>query len=77
MTSKWIDTKSGFHRKVRTVTYGVLLCSKSGRSVKAVLLENQISTCEVWKTLKRDYPDWNVSVIKELTDRDFSKGEKI
>lgn len=75
MTHKWVDTKNGFHRKIRTWSFVVVLTEIGGSNVKAVRLDDQISMDEARKTAETDNPGWRFKGIFTLSDRDFEKGE--
>lgn len=75
MTSKWIET-NGFHRKVATWSFVVILTEIGGSDVKAVVLHEQTSMDEARKTAVEDNPGYRFKGLMPLTDRDFAKGEK-
>lgn len=76
MTHKWIETK-GFHRKVRTWSYVVILTQIGGTDVKHVVLHDQTSMGEAKKTAVDDNPGYRFKGLMPLSDRDFEKGERI
>lgn len=75
MTSKWIDV-NGFHRKVRTWSFVVVMCEVDGTAVKAIRLDNQTSIDEARKTAEQDNPNWRFKGIFTLSARDFERGTK-
>lgn len=71
MTTRWIDTKAGFHRKVRTWSYVVILTEKGGNDVKHVTLHDQTGMDEARRTALEDNPGYRFKAIVPLTERDF------
>lgn len=76
MTHAWINN-NGFHRKVRTWSFAVVLCEIDGSKVKAVRLDNQLSMDAARKTAEADNPGWRFKGIFTLSDKDFEKGVRI
>jgi len=74
VTSKVIE-KDGFHRRVRTWSYVIVLTEIGGSRVKAVRLDEQTSMAEARKTALADNPGWKWKGLFTLSDRDF-EGEK-
>ena len=72
MTTKWVDTKSGFHRKVRTWSYVVVLTEKGGDDVKHVVLHDQVSIDEARMAAELMVPGYRFKGLFPLTDRDFA-----
>lgn len=71
MATKWIDTRLGFHRKVRIWSYIVILTEKGGSDVKHVVLHNQTGTDEAVRTALEDNPGYRFKGLMALTERDF------
>lgn len=76
MTTKVIE-KNGFHRRIRTFSYVVVLTEIDGSNVKAVRLDNQMGIDEARKTAVSDNPGWRFKGIFTLSDKDFEKGVRI
>ena len=72
MTCKWIDM-NGFHRKVRTWSFVVVMCEKGGTDVKAIRLDNQTSMDEARMTAEQDNPGWRFKGIFTISERDFGR----
>lgn len=70
VTSKVIE-KDGFHRRVRTWSYVVVLTEIGGSRVKAIRLDEQTSMAEAQKTALADNPGWRWKGLFTLSDRDF------
>lgn len=71
MQTKWVDTRLGFHRKVRTWSYVVILTEKGGSDVKHVTLHNQTSMDAARRTALEDNPGYRFKGLVALTERDF------
>lgn len=76
MTTKVIE-KNGFHRRIRTWSYAVILTEIGGSNVKAVRLDNQTGMDEARKTAVADNPGWRFKGIFTLSDKDFEKGVRV
>jgi len=74
VTSKVIE-KDGFHRRVRTWSYAVVLTEIGGSRVKVIRLDEQTSMAEARKTALADNPGWRWKGLFTLSDRDF-EGER-
>ena len=74
VTSKVIE-KDGFHRRVRTWSYVIVLTEIGGSRVKAIRLDEQTSMAEARKTALADNPGWRWKGLFTLSDGDF-EGEK-
>ncbi len=74
VTSKVIE-KDGFHRRVRTWSYVVVLTEIGGSRVKAIRLDKQMSMDEARRTALADNPGWRWKGLFTLSDRDF-EGER-
>lgn len=74
VTSKVIE-KNGFHRRVRTWSYAVVLTEIGGSRVKVIRLDEQTSMAEARKTALADNPGWRWKGLFTLSDRDF-EGER-
>lgn len=74
VTSKVIE-KDGFHRRVRTWSYVIVLTEIDGSKVKAIRLDEQTSMAEAKKTALADNPGWKWKGLFTLSDRDF-EGER-
>ena len=74
VTSKVIE-KDGFHRRVRTWSYAVVLTEIGGSRVKVIRLDEQTSMAEARKTALADNPGWKWKGLFTLSDRDF-EGER-
>lgn len=74
VTSKVIE-KDGFHRRVRTWSYAVVLTEIGGSRVKVIRLDEQTSMAEAQKTALADNPGWRFKGLFTLGDRDF-EGER-
>lgn len=72
----WIDTKNGFHRKVRVFSFAVVMCEVGGTAVKAIRLDNQLSMDQARKTAETDNPGWQFKGLFTLSDKDFERGKK-
>ena len=70
VTSKVIE-KDGFHRRVRTWSYVIVLTEIGGSRVKAVRLDEQTSMAEAQKTALADNQGWRFKGLFTLGDRDF------
>lgn len=70
VTSKVIE-KDGFHRRVRTWSYVIVLTEIGGSRVKAVRLDEQTSMAEARKTALADNRGWKWKGLFTLSDRDF------
>ncbi len=70
VTSKVIE-KDGFHRRVRTWSYVVVLTEIGGSRVKAIRLDEQTSMAEAERTALADNPGWRFKGLFTLGDRDF------
>lgn len=70
VTSKVIE-KDGFHRRVRTWSYVIVLTEIGGSRVKAVRLDEQTSMAEAQKTALADNPGWRFKGLFTLGDKDF------
>lgn len=75
VTSKVIE-KDGFHRRVRTWSYVVVLTEIGGSRVKAIRLDEQTSMDEARRTALADNSGWKWKGAFPLTDRDFEEGVK-
>ena len=75
VTSKVIE-KDGFHRRVRTWSYVVVLTEIGGSRVKAIRLDEQTSMDEARRTALADNSGWKWKGTFPLTDRDFEEGVK-
>lgn len=71
VTSKVVTDKNGFHRRVRTWSYAVVLTEIGGSKVKAIRLDEQTSMAEARKTALADNPGWRWKGLFTLSDRDF------
>ena len=71
MTTTWIDTKAGFHRKVQTWSYVVILTEKGGNDVKHVVLHGQTSMGQAKQTALADNEGYRFKGLMPLTERDF------
>lgn len=76
MTAKYIE-KDGFHRKIRTWSFVIVLTEIGGNDVKCVVLHDQISMDEARKTALEDNRGYRFKGLMLLTERDFAKGERI
>lgn len=72
MSTTWIE-KDGFHRKVRTWSYVVILTQKGGSDVKAVVLHNQTSMGQAKQTALADNEGYRFKGLFTLSERDFEK----
>lgn len=68
----WVE-KNGFHRKIRTWSYAVILTQKGGSDVKTVVLHGQTSMGQAKRTALEDNPGYRFKMIVPLTERDFEK----
>ena len=75
MTTKVIE-KNGFHRRVRTWSYVIVLCEAGGSRVKAVRLDGQTSMGAAKMTALKDNQGWRFKGLFSLSERDFEGGEK-
>lgn len=75
VTSKVVTDKNGFHRRVRTWSYVIVLTEIGGSKVKAIRLDEQTSMAEARKTALADNPGWKWKGLFTLSDRDF-EGER-
>lgn len=78
MSKKMIPTsgtrvveKDGFHRRVATRSYCVVLTEIGGNDVRSVRLDNQLNWAEAKATAEADNPGWRFKGSLPLTDRDF------
>lgn len=71
VTSKVVTDKNGFHRRVRTWSYVIVLTEIGGSRVKAVRLDEQTSMDEARRTALADNPGWRWKGLFTLGDRDF------
>ena len=76
MTTKWLDTKAGFHRKIRTWSFVIVLTEIGGSNVKAIRLDDQLSMDTARKTAVQDNPGWRFKGMFALSERDFERGMK-
>ena len=76
MTTKWLDTKAGFHRKIRTWSFVIVLTEIGGSNVKAIRLDDQLSMDTARKTAVQDNPGWRFKGMFTLSERDFERGTK-
>ena len=76
MTTKWLDTKAGFHRKIRTWSFVIVLTEIGGSNVKAIRLDDQMSMDTARKTALQDNPGWRFKGMFVLSERDFERGTK-
>ena len=75
MTAMYVE-KNGFHRKVRTWSYVIVLTEIGGSTVKAVRLDDQVSMDEARKTAVADNPNWRFKGLFPLSERDFERGKQ-
>lgn len=68
--------KDGFHRRIPTRSYVVVLTEVGGSGVKAIRLDKQSGMAEAKKTAITDNPKWKFKGMFPLTDRDFEEGDK-
>ena len=69
--------RNGYHRRIVTRSYVIVLTEVGGSNVKAVRLDNQASWGEAKRTAEIDNPGWRFKGMFPLTDRDFKKGERV
>lgn len=69
-----VIVKDGFHRRIPTRSYAVILTEVNGSQVKCIRLDGQISMGEAKQTAIMDNPGWRFKGIMPLTDRDFEGG---
>ena len=72
MTTKVIE-KNGFHRRIRTWSYVIVMTEIGGSNVKAVRLDDQVSMDEARKTAEQDNPNWRFKGLFTLSERDFER----
>ena len=75
MTTKVIE-KNGFHRRIRTWSFVIVMTEIGGSNVKAVRLDDQVSMDEARKTAETDNPGWRFKGLFTLSERDFERGTK-
>ena len=72
MTTTVIE-KNGFHRRIRTWSYIVVLTEKGGSGVKAIRLDDQLSMDSARKVAEQENEGWRFKGLFTLSERDFER----